>query len=151
MTFAAEPPLLMLVFFGIVILPSKYKTAVPEPENDITLSFANPQSVYLKLPSTKSLRLKLPEEDNVGNVTDVEEVEVGLHESPLQRFPLEMAVAPLAERKFELEKTSEHCAASTLKTPKINNKSAVRQRNSIGNVLVFKRSIFNILYCYAYV
>jgi hypothetical protein len=132
MTLAADPPLLILVFFGIVILPSKYKTAVPVPEKDITLSSANPQSVYSKLPPVNEVELKLPVGFNTGKGVTNEKVGIGLQELLLHEFPLEITVPPLAEREWELENTSEHCVASTLNSPEIKNKNAVKLRNSIG-------------------
>jgi len=86
-TLAAEPPLLIVVFLGILMLPSKYKTAVPEPENVIVLSFANPQSVYSKVPSTSVVEVKLPEGSKVGNGLITVKVDTGVHELLLHEFP----------------------------------------------------------------
>jgi hypothetical protein len=105
---------------------------VPEPEKYIVLFSANPQYVYSKLPSINEVELKLPDGVNVGNGVTNEKVCIGLQEPLLQEFPLEIAVPPLAERECELENTAEHWVASTLKITAINNKNAVKLRNSIG-------------------
>jgi hypothetical protein len=127
------------------MLPSKYNTAVPVPENDITLSLGSPQLVYSKCPSVNEVAVKLPDGDNAGKGVTNEKVGIELHDPPLHEFPLEIDVPPLAESECELEKMSVHCVACAQKIPAINIKNALKLRKSI-NYFPKKKEVIAIYY-----